>query len=185
MFYRSSAPAAQQPGVPPVPTARRRSSLLPLLGALLLLAFVGAIALVLRGSAQEAIQTAGPTTAATAAAQATGAIATAAPSPHTPVEVQASGPVAAVQGLLAGGVRDGSAGPQGEALLATLDAARQALDRGNTTEATAQLFALQRTMLEQARAGALAPDLLRRALSGIDAIADEHRLTLPLAVSAD
>lgn len=157
-----------------------------MLGALLLLAFGAAAMLALRGSAQEAIQTTGPMAAATETAeQAAGVIATTAPMPDTPVEVQASGPVAAVQELLTAGVRDGGAGPQGETLLATLDAAQQALDQGDAAGATAQLFALQRTLLQEARAGTLTPDLLRQALTGIDAIAENHQLALPLSVSAD
>jgi hypothetical protein len=166
-------PAAPPPAARPTPApapvvpqpAARPSPLLPILGVLLLLAFAGAIALALRGGPQEA--------------------ATTAPTPNAPAEAQASGPVAAVQELLADGVRDGRAGPQGEALLGTLDATRQALDQGDVAGATAQLAALQRALLQEARAGTLAPDLLRRALSGIDAIAEDRQLTLPLSVGAD
>lgn len=196
------APAAprQPPAASPGPAARRSSLLLPVLGALLLLAFVGAAALALRGNRQESPQVTSPTTAATQRAQTTDATVAAAttavaqapaiteepaPAPDAPTAAAAGGPVAEVRELLAAGVRDGSAGPQGETLLATLDAAQQALDQGDTAGATTQLFALQRTLLQEARAGMLAPELLRQALSGIDAIADDDQLTLPLSVSAD
>lgn len=196
------APAAprQPPAASPGPAARRSSLLLPVLGALLLLAFVGAAILALRGNRQESAQVTSPTAAATQRAQTTDATVAAAttavaqapaiteepaPAPDAPTAAAAGGPVAEVRELLAAGVRDGSAGPQGETLLATLDAAQQALDQGDTAGATTQLFALQRTLLQEARAGMLAPELLRQALSGIDAIADDDQLTLPLSVSAD
>lgn len=181
--WMPAAPAAQ-PAAPPAPSAQRAARpaaaqapaaragglLLPILGALLLLVFIGAAVLALRGTTGVAEQT--PGASATAVT--------------TPVAAEPPAPaarIAAVRELLATAAQDGSAGPQGEALVATVDAAQQALAQGDTATATAQLAALQRTLLAEAQAGALAPDVLRQALTGIDAIAAEHQLALPLAVS--
>ena len=163
------APVARRPQPAPAAPARR-ATLLPALGALLLLAFVAAALLAMRGGTGEERQAAAPTASAPA------------PEPPAPAAEEPDGPAAAVYDLLATSVREGRAGPQGEALLATLDSARQSLDQGDAAGAAAQLAALQRGLLEEARSGALAPDLLRRALTGLDAIADEHQLGLPLAV---
>jgi hypothetical protein len=159
--------APYQPPVAPAPAPRHRRGLLPMLGALLALAFLAAALLAARGQGDEG------RAAATAPAATPAAALTPAP----------GGPVAEVRELLAAGARDGRAGPQGEALVAAADAAGQALALGDAGGATAQLAALQRALLQEARAGALDPNLLREALSGIDAIADEHGLELPLNVS--
>jgi ABC-type methionine transport system ATPase subunit len=45
------------------------------------------------------------------------------------------------------------------------------------------LSELQRLLLSDARAGSLDPALLKTALNGIAAIADEHGLTLPLVIN--
>lgn len=173
------APAAPaQLPQPQAGPARRASLLLPVLGVLLLLAFVGGAFLALRGERETDAPVAEQTTAI--AIEPIPAL----PEATAPTVVP-EGPVAAVRALLATGVRDGSAGPQGEAMLGALDAAQQALDQGDPSAATAQLAALQRSMLQEARAGALTPALLRQALSGIDAIADDAQLALPLSVRAD
>jgi hypothetical protein len=122
-----------------------------------------------------------PTSAATAPIPS----ATDAAAPTAPVQATPTGPVADIRSLLAAAAADGRAGPQGEALLASLDSAQQALVQGDQEGATAQLAGLQRTLLQEARNGTLAPGLLRQALSGIDAVADEAQLTLPLSVSAE
>lgn len=183
---QSQPPAPLHRAGASAPAATRPSFLLPVLAVLLVLAFAGAALLALRGGSDAGSQTAGGDPAA-----ATAAPADAAPAPPPPVEAAptapaqaADSPVAAVHALLAQGVQDGSAGPQGEAMLATLDAARQALEQGDTAGATVQLAALQRTLLQEARAGALDPELLRRILAAIDAVAAENGLTLPLTVSA-
>lgn len=166
-------PRARQSAQPP-PAARRPRPLLPALGALLVLAFLSAIILAARGAPGEDEQAAGERAAATAAAPFEPTI-----EPAPPAQAP-EGPVAEVRDLLAAG--DGRAGPQGEALLATLDAAQLAIDQGDISAAAARLAALQRILTDEARAGGLDPDLLRQALSGIDAMADEHDLQLPLRV---
>lgn len=177
-----TAPQPRPAGVPnvaprvPTPVAaaaRRRSTLLPVLGALLALVFAGAAILALRGAPGRAPEQ--------AAVGATAPVVESAPATGEPAP---AGPAAEVRALLAEAARDGSAGPQGEALLATLDAAQQALDRGDAAAAAERLAALQRALLAEARADALAPDLLRLALAGVEAIAADHGLSLPLTVSA-
>jgi hypothetical protein len=77
---------------------------------------------------------------------------------------------------------DGRLGQQPEALMSTLDAAQQALARGDGKAAVAQLSALQLQLLNGARAKTIAPDVLRQALLDIDTIARTHGLKLPLSV---
>ena len=159
--------------------AGRPSLLLPILGTLLLLVFAGGALLALRGNPDTTAQVT-PAPTATTAEDATPASPTSAGTFATPT-TPASVPVAQVRELLAGA----EAGPNGPALLATLDQAQQALDQGDAAGASSRLAELQRTLLADARAGTLAPTLLRKALSGVDAVADEHGLTLPLTVSAN
>jgi serine/threonine-protein kinase len=173
-FARPAAPQAASPA--PVVSQRRPLSMLPILGGLLTMLMIGGMFLALRGDPEpEAAAPTRPTAqpVATPAASATNP-------PPNPGE-----PMAQIRDALAASVADGSSGPNGPTFLATLDQAQQALDQGDTAQATARLSELQRTLLLDARAGTVPPELLRQLLSGIDALAERHTLTLPLSVGTN
>ena len=113
-----------------------------------------------------------------------GAAAQATTEPATTADAEPVGdlsPLGQLRGLLSGD----EAGPNRDALVLALDRTQQALDAGDQDRATAQLAAVQRTLLGDARVGTVSAAVLRRALSGVDAVADTNGLALPLSVSED
>jgi serine/threonine-protein kinase len=183
------APSAPSFGGPPAPVAHappaaRRPSLLPILGGLLLLVFLAGAVLALRGDDGDAAAPGAPAAeAAPTAPPASDASAAPASPPAPPADTPpSSGPTGELRDLLASAAADGGAGPSAGNFVALADAAGQAIERGDGPGAVARLTELQQQLLAEARAGAVDPDLLRRALAGIQSVADAHGLTLPLSV---
>jgi len=194
-----AAPVAQRPAVSRGST---RPLLLPFLGALLALLLLGGVVLALRGERGANDRTSTATTApaqALAGTSAPGSLATAAATPpaattavlagqpgavlDTATTPTAADPIVQLRELLVASAGDGRLGKDGDTVIATLDAAQRALAQGDTKTATAQLQALQQQLLTGARSGMFAPEVMRQALSGIDAIARSHGLTLPFSVT--
>jgi serine/threonine-protein kinase len=195
-----AAPVARRPAVSRGST---RPLLLPFLGVLLALLLLGGVVLALRGERGANDRT---STAATAPAQALagtsapGSLATAAATPpaattavlvgqpgavlDTATTPTAADPIVQLRELLMASAGDGRLGKDRDAVITTLDAAQQALEQGDAKTATAQLQTLQQQLLTGARSGTIAPEVMRQALSGIDAIAHSHGLTLPFSVTA-
>jgi serine/threonine-protein kinase len=177
------------------PAASRGSTRpLPLvLGALLALLLLGGAVLALRGE-QGASDRTGAATAMPAQAPAgTSPTALSAPSapasvttaPATPALAAAvADPMVQLRALFVNGAADGRIGKDGDALIARLDEAQRALAQGDAKAATAQLHALQQQLLNGARDGTIAPEVMRQALSAVDEIAGSHGLMLPLSVAA-
>jgi serine/threonine-protein kinase len=92
-------------------------------------------------------------------------------------------PIAQLRALLITSAGDGRLGDDGDTLIAAVDAVQRALEQGDAETATAQLQALQQQLLAGARSGTIAPDVMRQMLSGIDAVARDHGLTLPFSVT--
>lgn len=155
---------------------RRPVRFLPILGALLLLAFLVGGGLALRGDPTvitlPSVVVIHATPLPTAEAETSAAV----PTADAPIT-----PIGQVRALLA----SADAGPEGPTLLGTLDQAQQSIDQHDPAGTTTHLAELQRGLLAAARAGTLRPALLRQTLGDIDAIADEQGLSLPLTVSAD
>jgi len=170
------APLAAPPMAPPMAVPRRTAHLLPILGALLLLAFLVGGGLALRGDPTVIMLPSVVVVHATPLPTAEAETSAAVPTADAPVT-----PIGQVRALLA----SADAGPESSALLGVLVQVQQSIDQSDPAGATTHLAELQRNLLAAARAGTLRPALLRQALSGIDAIADEHGLSLPLTVSAD
>jgi len=177
-----------------VPRGGTRSLLLPLLGALLALGLLGGVMLALRGARGASDQIGAAATAPAQALAGTSAPtlppgATIAPADQsgtatagavTPAPV--ADPIVPLRELLLVSARGGQLGQDVDTLITTLDAAQRALNQGDGKTATAQLQALQQQLLTGARSGTITPAVMRQALSGIDAIARSHGLTLSFSV---
>jgi serine/threonine-protein kinase len=181
-----AAPVAQRPAVSRGST---RPLLLPALGVLLALLLLGGVVLALRGERGANDRTSTPTTALAQAVATPPAAATAVLAgqpgavPDTATTPTAADPIVQLRELLMASAGDGRLGKDRDAVITTLDAAQQALEQGDATAATTRLATLQQQLLTGARGGSIAPEVMRQALSGIDAIARSHGLTLPFSVA--
>ncbi len=194
-----AAPAAQRPAVS---QARTRPLLLPFLGVLLALLLLGGVVLALRGGRGANDRTSTATSAPVQAVAGTSVPARSATTVPTPPPAAtavpagqpgtasdtastptAADPIIQLRELLVASAGDGRLGKDGDTVIATLDAAQRALAQGDTKTATAQLQELQQQLLTGVRSGTIAPEVMRQALSGIDAIARSHGLTLPFSVT--
>jgi hypothetical protein len=148
-----------------------------------LLAFRGA-----RGSPAPAAPIGGraPTSAPapkpTAAPVAVPAAPTSAPAPKptaVPTPPAPAAPIDQLRALLVSGVKAGKAGDQGDALFKNLDAAEQALAKGDKRRAAEQLRELAQRLLQGADEGDIDPNFARQALDLIGAVASSNSLTIP------
>jgi serine/threonine-protein kinase len=196
----ATPPAAHRPA----PTSVRPPALLLAVGLLLALLLLGGISLALRGQRSFGEQPEAPTGAPILASLGTSAPAQSASAAPTALAVTTAMPVGRptaatnaahsptsalvnpgeqLGALLVSGVADGQISQGGDALVARLEEAQQALAQGDAPTARAQLQALQQLLISGARSGAITPNILRQALTGVDAIAHSAGLTLPLSVT--
>jgi len=192
-----AAPVAQGPGL----SRGSTRPLLPFLGVLLALLLLGGVVLALRGErgANDRTSTAATAPAqALAATSAPGSLATAAATPPAATAVPAgqpgvtpdavttptaADPILQLRELLVASAGDGRLGKDSDIVIATLDTAQRALEQGDTAAATNRLGTLQQQLLTGARSGTIAPEVMRQALTGIDAVARSRGLTLPFSVT--
>ncbi|MCG8350055.1 MAG: serine/threonine protein kinase [Chloroflexales bacterium] len=163
--------------------SQRTSLLLPILGALLFLFFACGAFLALRDGSTVAPATIGQGT--TSPSMTTGpAVSAEIHQPSVITDPPPAGPVAELQTLFSNGIADGSIGSGGEALLTALNETQQALEQGDTATATTHLTELQQNLLRAVNDGNIPHELMRQAMMGINTIASDHGLTLPLSVES-
>jgi len=169
--------------------------MLLILGTLLVLLLLGGVVLALRGERGAADRTGSATTAPAQAVADTSAPALSAtavlasqPEPATSVAATpaaaATDPLVQLRALLVSSVADRRISADGATLIAKLDQVQRALEQGDAQAATAQLQELQQQLLNGARGGTIAPEVMRQALTGIDLIARSSGLTLPFSATS-
>jgi serine/threonine-protein kinase len=200
----SSAPRIDDPlsvgaGLPAVPQSQpsqssrpltRSRSLLPLLGALLVIVLLAGAVLAARGGGRTA-DTAGSATSVPANAQsATGAVLPtsaaaqlATPSSSTPNIP--NDPFVELRTALEAGRADGRVGPHGDALLAALSSGQQALAAGDTKTAVHHFTTMQQTLLAGTHDGTIDASIMIETMKRIQSLATSNGLALPLSIQFD
>jgi serine/threonine-protein kinase len=192
-----SAPRLDEPfavGTPPhrspfrSPPLTRPRSLLPLLGALLVIVLLAGVLLAARGRSQTG-DTAGRTTSDPAVQSATAALPTSTPTqlsiPNSATPLGADDPFMELRTLLEAGRADGRVGSQADALLTALSSAQQALAAGDTTTAVQQLTAMQQQLLAGTHEGTIDAGVMIEAMKRVQSLAASRGLSLPLSIQFD
>ena len=168
----------------------RRRPLLPLLAGLLALLLLGGGLLAFRGARGSTVPaaptgglapTSAPAPQPAAAPIAVPAAPTSALAPKptaVPTPPALAAPIDQLRALLVSGIKAGKAGDNGDALIKNLDAAEQALAKGDKRRATEQLSELAQRLLQGAD-GDIDPNFARQALDLIGAVASSNGLTIP------
>jgi serine/threonine protein kinase len=171
----------------PAPIAWSRS-LLPILGALLMVVLLAGALLAARGRGRAADTAGASATSIAAAAQAATGVApptNAAAQLATPSEATPGAPndsFAKLRTDLQASRADGRAGPHGDELLAALSSGQQALAAGNTQMAVRYLTAMQQILLAGTHDGTINADMMIATMKRIQALAKSNGLTLPLSI---
>jgi len=184
-------PPAAVPPVAPATTLPIRRPLLPLLVGLLMLLLLGGGLLAFRGARGSTVPaaptgglapTSAPAPKPTAAPVAVPAAPPSAPAPK-PTAVSTppapAAPIEQLRALLVSVVKAGKAGDTGDELVKNLDAAQQALARGDKRQAAEQLRELAQRLLQGAGDGDIDPNFAQQALDLIGAVASSNGLTIP------
>ena len=184
----SAAPYGQS--IQPPSTAPSRS-LLPLLGALLVIMLLAGVVLAARGSGQTAATVGQGATHVPSATQGAPAatLPTSTPAqPSTPNNATPSipdDPFAELRTALESGRADGRVGPHGDELLAALSSGQQALATGDTNVAVQYFTAMQQILLDGTHDGSINAGMMIETMKRIQALAKRNGLTLPLSIQFD
>ncbi len=182
--------APQHRSPQPSPPLTRPRSLLPLLGALLVIVLIAGVVLAGRGRGRTA-DTAGSATSVPVAAQsATGAaLPTSAPAqlatPSNATPSVPDDPFVQLRTALEAGRADGRVGQPGDALLAALSSGQQALAAGDTKTAVQHFTAMQQMLLAGTHDGTINAGMTIETIKRIQLLATSRGLTLPLSIQFD
>src|SRR5215212_2285643 len=201
----SSAPPIGEPaGVPAVqPSALSRGllrpvlpgnqsrSLLPVLGALLVVLLLGGVVLAARGGARTADTAARSATAVPGATE--GPMAATQPTiapgqlfpPSSNTSPVPTDPFAELRDVLEAGRANGQLGQHGDELLGALNGAQQALSAKDTKAAIQHFTVMQQILLAGTHDGTINAGVTVETIKRVQSLAKSHGLTLPLSVQFD
>ena len=185
-------------GAPPVTTPPHRSSqppsitrsrsLLPLLGALLVIVLLAGVVLAARGGARPADTAGRGATSVPAAAQSTtgAALPASAPAqlatPSNPTPSESNDPFVELRTALEADRADGRVGSHGDELLAALSSGQLALAAGDKNAAVQHFTAMQQTLLAGTHDGTIDAGVMIATMKRIQSLAQSNGLTLPLSI---